>query len=142
LEQPPVSLIPLLAQPYWISTISEHLTVGGLISFGFKLDNVPQTINVLSVSAYLETTYRVMSIKEPAKQVGQGSKRTLLVEINRSKTITPDTSMLTMGASGLLPAYLTALSGNEILASPDPVDQGVPFQVVPTGGSFQVLESS
>lgn len=83
-----------------------------------------------------------MSIEEPTKQIGQGSQRTLLVEIDRSKTITPDTFMLTMGASGVLPAYLTALSGNDILASPDHIEQGVPFQVVPTGGSFQVRGSS
>ena len=135
-------LSSLLAQPYLISTASEHLTVGGLINFEFKLVKVPQTINILSVAAHLETTYRVMSIKEPNKQIGQGSQRIPLVEINRSKTMTRDTVMLAMGASGPLPACLTELPGNDMQTSPDYVDQGAPFQVVPAGGSFQVLESS
>jgi len=135
-------LSSLLAQPYLISTASEHLTVGGLISFEFKLVKVPQTINILSVTAHLETTYRVMSIKEPTKQIGQGSQRIPLVEIDRSNPMTRDTFMLTMGASGPLPACLTENLGNDMRTSPNYVDQGVPFQVVPDGGSFQVLELS
>jgi len=135
-------LSSLLAQPYLISTAPEHLTVRGLISFEFKLVKVPQTINILSVAAHLETTYRVMSIKEPTKQIGQGSQSIPLVEFDRSKTMTRDTFMLTMGASGPLPACLTEFFGNDMQTSPDYADQGAPFQVVPAGGSFQVLESS
>jgi hypothetical protein len=57
-------------QPYVIGASSQHLTVGGLINFDCKLINVPRTTNVLTLSAYLKTTYSTKSMIDLEKMLG------------------------------------------------------------------------
>lgn len=132
-------LILTLPQPYSISTSSQHLTVGGLISFDYQLASVPSTLNIISATAFLNTTYRIKSMKSPETELRRSMRRTLLFEVNdRRPAHAEDTFMQAADVDGhVLPAPERERSKPSQTRFHRPPSHEV-IQVIPPGGSFQV----
>lgn len=114
-----------------MSTTSQHLTVGGLVTFDYRLASVPDTINVISLSATLVSTLNVRSMKNPNVALAHSFRRTTLYDINARAPLHKNTDL----------HILTFDEEREAIPFVPPGKShavGSPLQVVPSGGSFHV----
>lgn len=139
----PHSLTGRYCQPYVISASSQHLTVGGLINFEYKLINVPRTINVLRLSADLKTTYSTRSVIDFEKTLGSTCQTAPLfvVSTHNKEGLNKNGSTYLHaahedGTPVSLPARHPAANGPKWL-QPQIKE---PLSVVPFCGSFHVRE--
>lgn len=119
-----------------MTAASQHLTVGGLINFNYKLVCVPTTTKILSISAILHTTFRIKSPKK-STELKLTKRRTLLFELSAQRPVSEDMHVDTQDAAGNsippppLPPKTPSSRFTAVLPS-------TPFQIVPPGGSVNV----
>ena len=125
-----------MIQPYAATAASQHLTVGGLIDFDYRLACVPTTLKIISVSAFLDTTFRIISVKDKSRKLKRTSRRTLLFEVNADRPINEDTRLEAAQADGTRVTPLVNVSTMPVrFSTPSACN---PLIVLQPGGSMHV----
>lgn len=114
-----------------IEVASQHLTVGGLIRFDFRIAQAPTNLNILSVSAHLDTSYRIASPTDPTKVLRDEAVRTLLFEASDPGSLSEDSRILVTDGNGI-PMPSDAMTAGP----PGPEGNTRPLQKLQAGGAF------
>ena len=129
-----------MVQPYAVTATSQHLTVGGLIEFGYRLASVPTALKIISVGAFLDTTFRTSSMKDKLRELKRTSRRTLLFEVSVDRPMSEDTRLEAVHADG---TSVTPLANAPIPVRSNTSSARNPFLILQPGASMhvRVLES-
>ncbi|KAF9507614.1 hypothetical protein BS47DRAFT_1321174 [Hydnum rufescens UP504] len=135
--------------PYAVSTVSQHLTVGGILNFNLILAHPPATILIHSVSAFICTAYGIKSIKTPTKRIDRVTQRLCMFVVNRTS---PPDSHFASDASCITPGSGTPIATSPgsfhhaVVESPvrdlppsiDAPSTNPPLVMIPEGHSYQL----
>lgn len=108
----------------------------------YTLANVPTAVNILSMSAFLDTSFRITSPTEPSKILTETILRTPLFQADGDNSVDDQTVILvTDGNGNPIPADVLPNSLGDSGRSPTPTEsrqKEKPFQAMQAGGSIYV----
>jgi hypothetical protein len=90
----PSDLNLLSTQPYAVSLLSQHLTIGGLLDFTISFPSVCAPFNIESFEVYLAQSYEVRTPKDPERLLEvPWHKYSMLQIILKNSTLNEDSAM-------------------------------------------------